>query len=64
MQIIDFEKSDMTIIAQDLIQLFQKSGFDNLRPILVKYDINKIDPIAIQTLINQLSLKLCEEVLK
>ena len=51
-------------IAQDLIQFFEQPDFEKLKPVLEKYEIYKLDPIAIQTLIHKLSFELCKKVLE
>jgi len=56
--------TDKTEIAKDLIQFFETPEFNDLKPVLAKYGINKFEPIAIQTLINKLAFELCKITLK
>lgn len=50
-------------VAKDLIQIFETSEFKNLEPVLAKYGVYRIDPLAIQKLVNLLSFKLCRMII-
>jgi hypothetical protein len=51
-------------IAKDLIQFFETPEFNDLKPVLAKYGIHKLDPIEIQTLIHKLAFELCKITIK